>query len=136
MLFVDTSVWSLAFRRDAVPDLLEIRALKQALTNAQQITTTGFVLQELLQGFSGPTAAEAIVTRFQAIPFITPDRHDHIKAAALRNQCRRSGIQVGTIDALIAQLCLRHDLTLLSTDGDFRNMQTVVNELKLWSTTV
>jgi predicted nucleic acid-binding protein len=136
MLFVDTSVWSLAFRRDAVPDLPEIRALKQALTNARQITTTGFVLQELLQGFSGPTAAEAIVTRFQAIPFIPPDRHDHIEAAALRNQCRRSGIQVGTIDALIAQLCLRHDLTLLSTDGDFRNMQTVVNELKLWSTTV
>jgi hypothetical protein len=36
-----------------------------------------------------------------------------------RNTCRSSGIQVGTIDVLIAQLCLRHELTLLSTDKDF-----------------
>ena len=26
---------------------------------------------------------------------------------------------MGTIDALIAQLCIRHDLTLLTADGDF-----------------
>ncbi|MBC8056354.1 MAG: hypothetical protein H7Y61_07220 [Rhizobiales bacterium] len=41
-------------------------------------------------------------------------------AAELRNTCRREGIQVGTIDALLAQLCIRHDLTLLSTDNDFK----------------
>jgi predicted nucleic acid-binding protein len=40
-------------------------------------------------------------------------------AADLRNRCRRAGIQIGTIDALIAQLCIRHDLTLLTTDNDF-----------------
>jgi predicted nucleic acid-binding protein len=26
---------------------------------------------------------------------------------------------LGTVDALIAQLCIRHDLMLLTTDGDF-----------------
>ena len=44
---------------------------------------------------------------------------DHVDAADLRNRCRRAGVQIGTIDALIAQLCLRHDLTLLTTDHDF-----------------
>lgn len=44
----------------------------------------------------------------------------HARAAAeLRNKCRRAGVQVGTIDALIAQLCIRHDLVLLTTDRDF-----------------
>jgi len=40
-------------------------------------------------------------------------------AAELRNRCRRAGAQVGTIDALLAQLCIRHRLVLLTTDNDF-----------------
>ena len=131
-LFVDTSVWSLALRSDAVPDIPEVSALRRALEGGQPITTTGLVLQELLQGFSGPKAADAIIERFRHIPFVTPDRQDHIEAASLRNHCRRAGIQVGTIDALIAQLCIRHELTLLTTDGDFGNIQSVVGNLLIW----
>jgi predicted nucleic acid-binding protein len=41
-------------------------------------------------------------------------------AAEIRNVCRRRGIQIGTIDALFIQLCQRYDLTLLTTDKDFR----------------
>lgn len=40
-------------------------------------------------------------------------------AANLRNRCRRAGVQLGTVGALIAQLCIRHDLVLLTMDGDF-----------------
>ena len=43
--------------------------------------TTGLVYQELLQGFRGPRDQEAIVTRFAALPFLAPDRHDHFEAA-------------------------------------------------------
>lgn len=131
-LFVDTSVWSLALRRDAVPDIPEVSGLRRALEGGQPITTTGLVLQELLQGFSGPKAADSIIERFRHIPFVTPDRQDHIEAASLRNHCRRAGVQVGTIDALIAQLCIRHELTLLTSDGDFGNMQSVVGNLLIW----
>ena len=53
------------------------------------------------------------------MPFIQPDRDDHVVAADLRNTCRRAGVQLGTVDALLAQLCMRHDLTLLTTDKDF-----------------
>lgn len=87
---------------------------------ADVVVTTGLVLQELLQGFSGPKSREQIVERFASLPVLQPDREDHIAAAELRNKCRRAGIQVGTIDALLAQLCIRHDLTLLSTDNDFK----------------
>lgn len=81
--------------------------------------TTGLVLQELLQGFRGPQAAESIIERFTALPFVAPMRADHIEAASLRNTCRRRGIRVGTIDALLASLCIAHDLVMLSTDRDF-----------------
>jgi predicted nucleic acid-binding protein len=118
-LLVDTSVWSLAFRRDA--DLAEphVETLRAALDRGDTIVTTGLILQELLQGFAGPKAHKELVGRFAALPLLVPDRKDHIDAAELRNRCRRAGVQMGTIDALIAQLCVRHNLTLLTTDADF-----------------
>ena len=116
---MDTSVWSLALRRDRPPDLPEVAALERALTDGDVVTTTGLVYQELLQGFRGPRDQRAIVARFAALPFLTPDRHDHFEAAQLRNRARRRGVQVGTIDAILAQLCIRYELRLLTTDADF-----------------
>lgn len=129
--FVDTTVWSLALRRDVVVDVPEVRVLKEALTEGGQIVTTGLVLQELLQGFIGPKAKADIIDRFATIPLIAPDRADHIAAAELRNTCRRVGVQVGTVDAIIAQLCTRHKLSLLSTDNDFKNMARHT-DLRVW----
>ena len=130
-LFVDTSVWSLALRRDTPPDLPEVGYLRRALESEDLVFTTGLVLQELLQGFRGPRAREAVLSRFAALPLLAPDREDHVDAAVLRNACRRRGIQVGTIDALLAQLCIRHDLTLLTADADFRRLRDV-RPLNLW----
>ena len=118
-LLVDTSVWSLALRRDAPAASPQVRALRVALDGAEMVVTTGLVLQDLLQGFAGPRARSDIIERFAALPFLSPDREDHVEAAEVRNRCRRAGVQVGTIDALLAQLCIRHNLTLLTTDMDF-----------------
>ena len=133
-LFVDTSVWSLAFRRDLPAARIEVGELVRAIEAGEMLFTTGLVLQELLQGFSGPRARERILDRFSALPLLVPDRQDHIDAAELRNRCRRRGIQTGTIDVLLAQLCIRHDLMMLTTDGDFRHIAER-SGLKLWSTT-
>ena len=130
-LFVDTSVWSLALRRDSLSSSTEVRTLVRAIETGETILTTGLVLQELLQGFSGPKAREQILDRFSAIPLLAPDRDDHIEAAELRNRCRRAGIQVGTIDALLAELCVRHELTMLTTDNDFTHIANHC-ALKVW----
>lgn len=131
-LFVDTSVWSLAMRRDAPPDAPEIRELGRAIEAGDSIYTTGLILQELLQGFSKPKAQEQIIERFRALPMLVPERRDHIQAAELRNTCRRRGVQVGTIDALLAQMCIRYGRVILTTDGDFRNAASLV-PLSVWS---
>ena len=131
-LLVDTSVWSLAFRRDASASEPEVHALKDALLGTDVVVTTGLVLQELLQGFAGPKARALIIERFAALPLLQPDRDDHVAAAELRNTCRRAGVQVGTIDALLAQLCIRHELTLLTTDKDFVLAATHC-ALRLWA---
>ena len=132
MLFVDTSVWSLAFRRDSDSSTPQVLALRQAIERGDAIVTTGLVLQELLQGFSGPRARKDLIDRFAALPFLNPDRVDHIAAAELRNKSRRSGIQVGTIGALLAQLCIRHRLTFLTTDKYFSHVASQF-PLRLWA---
>ncbi|MCO5116863.1 MAG: PIN domain-containing protein [Burkholderiaceae bacterium] len=130
-LLVDTSVWSLALRRDAEQGEPQVAVLRAALLGAQQVFTTGLVLQELLQGFSGPKARDALIERFAALALLQPDRGDHIDAADLRNRCRRKGVQVGTIDALLIQLCRRYELTLLTTDRDFEAARRHV-DFGLW----
>ena len=56
---MDTSVWSLALRRDRPADVPEVDALERALEEGELVTTTGLVYQELLQGFHGPRDQQA-----------------------------------------------------------------------------
>lgn len=133
-MLVDTSVWSLALRRDTEQSLPEVVALRDALLGAQQVFTTGLILQELLQGFAGPKAGARLLERFSALGFLQPEREDHIEAAEVRNSCRRRGVQIGTIDALLIQLCRHHDLVLLSTERDFQAAAKHV-DFRLWAAT-
>jgi predicted nucleic acid-binding protein len=72
-----------------------------------------------------------LIERFAALAFLQPDREDHIEAAEIHNNCRRNGVQIGTIDAVLIQLCVRHDLILLSADHDFRSASKHV-KFRLW----
>ena len=130
-LLVDTSVWSLALRRDGQQGAPEVSALRAALQGAAQVFTTGLVLQEVLQGFAGPKNREQLVERLSVLAFLQPDKQDHVAAADMRNACRRRGLQIGTIDALLIQLCQRYDLTLLTTDKDFHAASQDV-EFRFW----
>jgi predicted nucleic acid-binding protein len=131
-LFVDTSVWSLALRRDADSGAPHVRALRDALERGREVVATGLVLQELLQGFAGPRDRKQIIAHFGALPLLVPHREDYIEAAELRNRCRRGGVQIGTIDALLAQLCIAQGLTMLTTDHDFTGI-AAHSALKVWA---
>jgi predicted nucleic acid-binding protein len=105
--------------RPSTADASEVGALATALEGGDSVVTTGLVLQEPLQCFSGPRARKQIIEPFFALPLVVPDRRDHVEAAEIRNACRRKGLQFGTIAALFAQLCRRHGLLMLATDRDF-----------------
>lgn len=118
-LLVDTSVWSLALRRDQTELDPAVAALRRALAGQDLVATTGVVLQEILQGAVHGTTRERVLEHFGRLQYVAPDRDDHVAAAELRKGCRQHGVQLGTIDALIAALTIRHGLTLLTTDQDF-----------------
>lgn len=51
--------------------------------------------------------------------YIALDKQDAERAAQLRLDLRRKGWQLGLVDALLAVVALRYELTLLTTDKDF-----------------
>ncbi len=130
-LLVDTSAWSLALRRDSPPDVPEVWALRDALAGGEIVATTGVILQELLQGVVPDRARAQITEMFAALEYLTPSREDHVAAARVRSTLRSVGVQVGTIDALIAHLAMAGGHTLLTTDNDFRAAARHVS-LQLW----
>ena len=134
-LLIDTSVWSLAFRRDTPPDIPEVAALRQALVSRQQVSATGVILLELLQGALPAKAQQAIRSSFEVIDVIVPTVDDYAEAAALSNECRRNGIRLETVDSLIAQLAIKHQHALLTTDRDFTHAAKHI-PLKLWTPAV
>lgn len=129
---VDTSVWSLLLRRDPAPAVPEVAVLVRAIERGDRVATTGLIVQELLQGRVPTRVRDAIVDRFSALLDVVPTRDDHIAAADLHNRVRSSGVQIGTVDALIAHLAIERGFVLLSTDGDFQHVARHTN-LDLWS---
>lgn len=121
-ILVDTSVWSLALRGSGEPISPKVVLLGDCLDRGDEVMTTGLVIQELLQGFNGPKQAKRILSELSLLPLIVPGVEDHVEAAELRNHCRRRGVQVATIDALLAALSIRNKLRLLTTDKDFEAM--------------
>lgn len=130
-LLVDTSVWSLALRRDSPPDSPEVDALRKALEGGDLVATTGVILQEVLQGAVPERARHRIIETFGVLEYIQPSREDHVAAADVRNTWRSVGVQVGTIDALIAHLAMAGGHILLTTDRDFHLAAGHVN-LHVW----
>lgn len=129
--FVDTSALSLALRRDGRGESPIVEHLTHLLRHDDGLASTGLVLQELLHGVVRPTTADRIVEHFAAMDVLQPTLTDHMHAADIRNRCRRAGVQLTTVDALLASLCIGHGLEMLTADLDFEHAAAVV-PLQVW----
>ena len=120
-MLVDTSVWI---------DFLNGHAsahadrLGQAIANGETIAVPGLVLTEVLLGLKTDAQALKIANLLSAFdPVAELQRAGYSQAAALYRRCRSKGFTVrSTIDCLIAQMCLRDGLPLLTKDRDFESI--------------
>lgn len=119
-VIVDTSVWSLLLRRDAVDTSnMFVKVLTQYLEKGFTIHLPGIVLQEILDGIKTIKQFELLCEYFEAFPLITMERIDFVEAARIKNNCRSRGVQAGNIDFLIAALAVNRKCPLLTADKDF-----------------
>ncbi|PJZ59443.1 PIN domain-containing protein [Leptospira adleri] len=124
-LLVDTSVWSEALRRKGKTLKSEETFLYQIIQNEDDIFVTGIILQEILTGIKEPKIFSEIEEQFRYFNFISPSEKDHIEAAKLRNSLSKKGITLATIDALIAQIAITHNLILVTYDNDFLRLSGI-----------
>lgn len=90
------------------------------------------VITETLFGIGMLSRASQNLAEWQRlksmIPCYVPDAIDAELAAELQIALRVRGRQLETVDALIAAVTLRHSLTLLTTDKDFRAVPSLQQE--------
>ena len=120
-VLVDTSVWSLALRRDKPEATREVLALGAAVERGS-VCLIGAILQEVLQGFPSLDRSRRLAEALAPFPLLALHRGDFVYAAEIRNKCRAKGLSISTVDAQIAAAAINHRCTLLTTDADFRGV--------------
>lgn len=131
MYLVDTSVWIDYFR-----DIKNKSTTKFAhiLDKNLPFGLTGVIYQEILQGAVSEKDFKQLKNYLTTQRFFHP--HDEIVtyecAAKLFYLCRRKGVTIrSTIDCLIAQIAIEHNLIILHNDQDYERIQSIVPELLL-----
>lgn len=122
-VLVDTSVWSLALRRDIPSDGPEVSELIE-LIRESRVQMIGPVRQELLSGIKSHAQFQKLRNHLRPFPDLELTCHDYEQAAEFFNLCRGRGVQGSNTDFLICAVAARHKIPIFTTDGDFTLFQT------------
>ncbi|MBK7585219.1 MAG: PIN domain-containing protein [Myxococcales bacterium] len=124
MIVLDTSVLSLAFRRRAAGARVDPRvgALAALIEVGDLLAVPGIVVQEVLSGVRAPAQFDRLAGLLAPLPVLLADRSHHVRAAQVANACRRRGVTVSVVDALIAAQTIEHRGRLFTADRDFEHI--------------
>jgi predicted nucleic acid-binding protein len=117
-VLVDTSVWSLALRRNEPGEITKLLTdlIKQSL-----VVLVGPVRQEILSGISSEEVYESLKSKLQTFDELQITTKDYETAASFFNICRKNGVQGSHTDFLICSIASNNNLLILTTDKDFDN---------------
>ena len=124
-VLVDTSVWSLALRRAKRVDDTTPKELAELIREGR-VVMLGPVRQELLSGIKVKAQFELLRGHLQSFPDLELETPDYEEAASAFNRCRERGIQGSNTDFLMCAAALRRDLSIYTTDGDFKHYARVL----------
>ncbi len=129
MILVDTSVL-LDYLKNIENQKSKI--FQDILERKIPYSITKYIFLEVLQGTKTAKEFDVLKDYLGSLPFydLTEGRTSFEKIAKLNLQCRSAGVTVrSTIDLILVQIALEHDLALLHNDRDFDNIASVVSDL-------
>ena len=132
-ILVDTSIWSLALRKKTLTskESLIVKEFRE-LINELRVAMIGSIRQELLSGISDEDKFDRLRDKLTGFEDIQLNQEDYEKAAEISNECRRNGVQGSHIDFLICAVALNRNISIFTTDNDFKNYKKIVS-IKLHS---
>jgi predicted nucleic acid-binding protein len=117
-VIVDTSVWSLALRRDGSQPSAPVRELRH-LINDHRVQMVGPLRQEVLSGIRSESQFKNLRKHLEGFPDLPIYTEDYVTAARFFNLCRSKGIQGSNTDFLICAVAARNRFSIYTTDKDF-----------------
>lgn len=114
-VMADTSVWIAYFRGKHCPESDHLDSLLQQ----DRVTLCGVVEMELLRGVR-VAERKRLSDLLAAVRFVETARADYIAAGEALGRLREEGVTVPATDALIAAVCRRNGLGLLTLDSHFQ----------------
>ena len=117
-IIVDTSVWSLALRRDKENSTAPVQELRH-LIHDHRVRMMGPVRQEILSGISSRDQFNKLREHLEHFPDLQIRIEDYVTAARYFNQCRSKVIQGSNTDFLICAVAVRNKFSIYTMDKDF-----------------
>jgi len=121
-VIVDTSVWSLAFRKKEKTEI-EIKLINylSELVRDLRVVMIGPIRQEILSGISDEKKFVELQSKLSVFSDWSIETEDYELAAKYYNKCRKNGIQGSHIDYLICAVAFNSNFSILTLDNDFDN---------------
>ena len=128
-VLVDTSVWSLAFRRRP-QDLNAVEAsivgeLTELIKEGRP-RIIGLVRQELLSGIKTSAQYDRLRENLRSFPDEPIGTEDYETAARMGNHCRSKGTAVSVPDMLICAIALTRGWSVFTNDPDFEHYKNIL----------
>ncbi len=130
-VIVDTSVWSLALRRDRQGFSGPVQEL-QNMVHDHRVQMIGPIRQEILSGIRSESQFKKLRKHLESFPDFPILTEDYVTAAKFFNRCRSKGIQGSNTDFLICAVAVRNRFSIYTTDKDFelfsKHLQIVLHQ--------
>jgi predicted nucleic acid-binding protein len=117
-VIVDTSVWSMALRRDKHEPNTIVHEFRRMIQD-HRVQMIGPIRQEILSGIRSESQFKKLQKHLESFPDLPAITEDYVTAARYFNRCRSKGIQGSNIDFLICAMANRNKLSIFTTDKDF-----------------
>ena len=123
-VLVDSSVWSLALRRNTTNEAIAIVNVLRDLIADGRVVLLGAIRQEVLSGVRYKEQFARLREYLRAFPDLELTTEDYELAAEFFNTCRSNGVQGSNTDFLLCAVAHRRGYSIFTTDNDFENFRS------------
>jgi predicted nucleic acid-binding protein len=128
-VLVDTCIWSLALRRQAMHLSADQSLLRDELFDLAQdgrAQCIGPIRQEILSGIREASQFERLRQALRAFSDEPLTTSDYEIAAKLGNRCRAARVAGSSIDFLLCAVATERNWPIFTVDEDFRRYSTII----------
>lgn len=125
-VIVDTSIWSLALRREGGKGDAFVKELEELIVE-MRVQLMGPIRQELLSGIRSEKQYRILRSHLRAFRDLPLETSDFELASEFFNTARKNGIQGSHTDFLICAVSSRSRMPVFTTDKDFVKFQSVLS---------